>query len=231
MASDCSYTTAIARPAPDALAAAAGLPVATISDVLGWDCLLAPRLRPLDREMRLCGPAITVKLGVGDNLMMHKAVQLARAGDVLVVDQEGSRTHAPFGGIMATACRAKKLGGLVIDGSVRDGQEIRAMAYPVFCVGLSPRQCGKNGPGHVNLPISCGGVTVAPGDLVVGDEDGICIVPRDRVADVAAAVRSRLAAEERRLEAIAQGDLYPAWLDSRLAELGAVEAGADAGHK
>lgn len=225
MAADCTFTTAIERPDPADVAAAAGLPVATVSDILGWDCLMAPRLRPLSREMRLCGPAVTLKLGVGDNLMMHKAMQVAQAGDVLVVDQEASTTHAPFGGIMATAAQAKGLGGLVIDGSVRDAAEIREMGFPVYCVGLSPRQAGKNGPGHVNVPVSCGGARVAPGDLVIGDEDGVCVIPRARIAEVTAAVRERMAAEERRKDAIARGDLYPGWLDERLAEVGVADTG------
>ncbi|MCP1336962.1 4-carboxy-4-hydroxy-2-oxoadipate aldolase/oxaloacetate decarboxylase [Futiania mangrovi] len=225
MAANCTFTRDIVRPDPAAVAAAADLPVATVSDILGWDCLMAPRLRPIDRAMRLCGPAVTLKLGVGDNLMMHKAMQVAEAGDILVVDQEASTSHAPFGGIMATAAQAKGLGGLVIDGSVRDATEIREMGFPVFCVGLTPRQAGKNGPGHVNVPVSCGGARVEPGDLVIGDEDGICVIPRARVADVTAAVRERIAAEERRKAAIARGELYPGWLDDRLAEVGAVETG------
>jgi regulator of RNase E activity RraA len=213
---------AFRRPAPERLALLRELPSATVSDVLGPGHAMHARIKPLAAGMRLLGPAFTLKLPPLDNLGMHAAVRHAEPGDVIVADQDGQMLGAPVGEIMATAARAKGLAGIVLDGAVRDAAALRESGWPVFAAGVHAQQCQKIGPAWLNQPISCGGVPVRPGDIVLADEDGVVVIPAHRIEDVAQQVATRVLRESDRLDAIRRGHLFPSWLDQALADAGVV---------
>jgi len=158
--------------------------VASLHEAAGRIGALTSCIKPIYSGMRLCGPAFTVKMHVGDNLMLHCAIAEARPGDVLVVDIDGSE-GGPLGEVMATGAVARNIAGLVIDGFVRDGLNIKKLGWPVFSRGLSIKGTVKATLGTINHTISCGGVVVNPGDLVCGDDDGVVVIPREMAADVA----------------------------------------------
>lgn len=148
-------------------------------------------IKPLYAGARLTGPARTAAILPGQNAAIHRALVKAKPGDVLVVDGGSSRLYGPFGDILATACQLKGITGLVIDSSVRDSAEIRDLGFPVFCLGSNPSATQKTDLGEIDMPVVCAGVHVSPGDYVVGDEDGVVVVPRDiayEVAEAAAAI-------------------------------------------
>ena len=214
------YRRDIARPSAETLALFQGLPSATVSDILGPGHVLAPRIRPVRNGLRLLGPALTLKLPPRDNLGMHFAIKLAEPGDIIVADQEGTMLGSPVGEIIATAAKAKGVAGIVIDGVVRDIACLRDMDFPVFAIGAYAQQCIKEGPAAVNLPVSCGGVVVQPGDIILGDDDGVVVIPAARAIEVAQRTREKIASEHKRLAAIRAGDIYPSWLDDTLKKVG-----------
>lgn len=199
-----------------------GMPTATISDVLGPSHVLMPSPAPLRQGWRLAGPALTVQLPPGDNLGMHVAVREARPGDVLLVQQGTGSPGAPVGEIMAIAAQAQGVLGIVLDGFVRDTETLRNGSLPVFAHGPCAQACAKTGPAWINVPISMGGVTVRPGDFVVGDEDGVVIIPAGRVDSVMDAVQARQANERLRIAAIADGAVSPVWLEQAVQKVGLV---------
>lgn len=189
--------------------------VALIGDGMGACGIMDSGIKPLDRVARICGPAITVETRAADNLMIHAALKLAQAGDVLVVNGHGCLSAGIWGELTTRMAMRKKLGGIVLDGAVRDSCELAASGFPVFCRGVSPCGGGKEGPGQVNLPISCGGVPVYPGDAIVADADGVAVVPRAAIASAIAGARKKAEAERARMAAIAGSDaevIYPGWL-------------------
>ncbi len=172
--------TSITRPERQLIEAFQGLGAATVYEAAGRVGSVHPGIKPLAKGVRLLGPAVTVRCHPRDNLMLHKALQIAQAGDVLVASTDGYPEAGYWGGLMATSAMARKLGGLAIDGCVRDSEEMIRMGFPVFCRGTCMRGTTKGVLGSVNLPILFGEVTVNPGDLVLGDDDGMVIVPRRR---------------------------------------------------
>ena len=145
----------------------------------------------------LCGPAITVRVRPGDNLMIHKALMMVQPGDVLVIDGGGDLTQALMGGLMRTTCLVKQLGGLVIDGAVRDRLEWAEGGLPVFARGHTHRGPSKDGPGDINVPIACARLAVWPGDLVLGDADGVIAIPAAEAATVLERAQLHLEKEAR----------------------------------
>ncbi len=164
----------------------------------------------------LCGPAVTVRVRSGDNLMIHKALMMVQPGDVLVVDGGGDVSQALVGGLIRTTCVAKKLGGLVIDGAVRDRVEWAEDGMPIFARGHTHRGPGKDGPGEVNVPISCAGLVVLPGDLIVGDADGVIAIPAAEAVDILQRGRAHLEKEARIRAANATGTSDPERFDATL---------------
>jgi len=144
---------------------------------------------------RLAGPATTVDAKPGDNLVIHHALTFAQLGDVLVVDAKGYAEAGPWGDILTLAAQKIGITGLIIDGAVRDSDSILEMGFPVFSRGLSICAAQKNQPGQVNVPIICGGVAISPGDWIMGDRDGVVVIPRRNVSAVIAAAKERHAAE------------------------------------
>jgi regulator of RNase E activity RraA len=180
----------------------------------------------LTPRTRVAGPAFTIEVRPGDNLMIHAAMQIAKPGDVLVIDGKGDTTVALMGSIMVNACKQLGIAGLVIDAAVRDSEEIVEMGYPVYSVGTNPNGPTKFVPGRINHPISIGGVTVYPGDLVVGDADGVTILEREKAPHMMAFAAKKLADEQARIAALKQGkDLRPAWVGKALQAAGVLKAG------
>lgn len=167
------------RPAADLVAAVREQSPATLHEAMGKKGAMSSAIKPLYDGMRLCGPALTVAAGPTDNLMVHIGLSLAKPGDILVVDFKGMAEAGPWGDILTEAALQRGLGGLVIDGCVRDAPTIRALGFPVFCRGTSMKGTTKTQTtGDVNTPIVCGGVVVAPGDIIVADDDGVVVVPQ-----------------------------------------------------
>jgi RraA family protein len=179
-----------------------------------------PRLRPMHREGKLAGPAFTVKTAAGDNLLVHKALDSARAGDVIVVDAGGFLDNAIIGELMMTRAKQRGVAGIVIWGAIRDSAEIGAGTYPVFAAGVTHRGPYKNGPGEINVPIMMGGTPVSPGDIIVGDADGLVAVPQELAAQVLASAKAILAKETASMKQILAGTVDRAWVDKALKEKG-----------
>ena len=203
-----------------AIARAHALPVANISDVMSRMFSAPARLRPFHSGAKMAGPALTVRSRPGDNLMFHKALAMAREGDVLVIDAGGDTTNAIFGELMLTQATRKKLGGIVISGAIRDVADIASQDLPVFALGVTHRGPYKTGPGEVNIAVALDGMTVEPGDLVVGDSDGVLAVAYDAVDDVLEAAERKRAAETSQRAAILAGEYDGSWVDKTLRELG-----------
>jgi 4-hydroxy-4-methyl-2-oxoglutarate aldolase len=197
----------IARADPDAISRLGAAGVATVHEAQGQSGLLRPYMRPLYPAARAAGSAITVLCGPGDNLMIHAALAVVRPGDVLVVTTFSKSSDGMFGDLLAESCRAHGVAGLVIDAGVRDTTEITALGFPVWSRAVSAQGTSKTIAGSVNVPIVCAGVSVTPGDVVVGDADGVVIVPRESVPSVLPAVEQRLAKEERTRARLKAGEL------------------------
>ena len=214
------------RVSPDVVAKASTFAASILADVAGRRGTLDGRVAPLAPGMRLAGPAFTVEVRHGDNLMIHAAMALARPGDVLVIDGKGDRTCALMGSIMINACKKLGLAGVVLDASVRDTEELRELGFPVYAAGANPNGPTKFVPGRINWPISCGGVAVRPGDLVVGDADGVVVIEREKAPSLLDAAARKLAEERKRLDDIATGkDIRPKWLDGALRAAGVLKDG------
>ncbi|WP_296575592.1 RraA family protein [Phreatobacter sp.] len=206
---------------PALTALLAGIPTALLSDNMGRLFAAGPALRPMHDGTPMLGFALTVRTRPGDNLLVHKAIDMAGPGDVVVVEAGGVLTNAIIGEIMATIALKNGVAGIVIDGAIRDSDAIAAMSLPIFAAGVTHRGPYKDGPGEINTGAVIGGQHVAPGDLVVGDTDGVLAVPRAEVAAVAALARAQLAAEDATMKAIAAGTLDRSWVDATLAAKGA----------
>ena len=193
-------------PPRDLVEAFREVPVAVAGDCMGRSVgAIGLKIYHGDLATRLCGPAVTVRVRPGDNLMIHKAMLMAEPGDVLVVDGGGIVSQALAGGLMRTTAIAQKLGGFVLDGAVRDLVEWAEGGMPMFAKGHTHRGPSKDGPGEVNVPIACAGLAVSPGDLVLGDADGVIAIPSADLAALLPAVRAHLAKEEKLREANAKG--------------------------
>ena len=187
---------------------ARALPAATLHEAGGRIGVMPPAIGPVVPDMRLCGPAVTVQSPGGDNLWLHRAIYVARPGDVLVVHVSNVHAYGYWGEIMSAAAQARGLAGLVIDGCVRDGAVLGEFGLPVFARGLCIRGTGKDfgASGWINHPLLFGDLIVQPGDLVVGDADGVVVVPRDRAAQVVQAAIDREAREAAIVERIRAGE-------------------------
>ncbi|KQT14191.1 RraA family protein [Ramlibacter sp. Leaf400] len=213
------------RVSPELVQQAAQFQAAILADVAGRRGALHGRIAALRPRMKLAGPALTVDVRPGDNLMIHAAIALARPGDVLVIDGKADQTSALMGTIMMTACKQLGIAGVVIDGAVRDSLEIDEMDYPVFSVGTNPNGPTKNVPGRIGHPVSCGGVTVRSGDLVVADADGIVVIERERVEGLLPQARRKVEDEAARIAQIQQGHTSAGWLAGALRTAGVLKEG------
>ena len=197
-----------------------GLPVANISDCMTRMTAGGARLRPMHKSGYLAGPALTVKCRPGDNLMIHKALTMAQAGDVIVVDAGGDLTNSLFGEIMVATALKIGVAGVVLNGAVRDSEEIGEGSFPLYAAGVTHRGPYKDGPGEVNVPVAIDGMVIHPGDLVLGDRDGLLCVPFDDAEEILAATRKKMELEKKMLADIAAGKLDTSWIDATLKRIG-----------
>lgn len=194
--------------------------VAILCDVGGRRGALNARIKALHPSMKIAGPAFTVEVRPGDNLMFHVALAVARPGDVIVVDGKADATCALFGDLMVTQAHAAKLGGFVVDAASRDTASLAEGVFPIFAAGTNPCGPTKGLPGRLGAAVSVGGVAVNPGDLIVGDIDGVVVIPREQVEAVLDAADAKIAAEQQRLDEIARGELVSLWLNDALQQAG-----------
>jgi len=210
------------RASKELIAALAEHAASNLCDSMGRAHNVSSALRPMHRGGRLCGPALTVRTAPGDNLLVHKAIDLAQPGDVIVVDGGGFTEAALIGDIMTSYALTRRVVGFVIDGAVRDLEEIAARDLPVYARSVSPRGPTREGPGEINVSVSIGGTVVHPGDIVVGDADGLVIVPPAQAEAILAAVRALRAKEQTLLGSIARGNVDRRWVDETLAARGCI---------
>lgn len=208
------------QPAPALLAELATVATAHLSDNMHRLPAVAAEIRPYHKGGRLAGPALTVKVPPGDNLMVHKAIDIARRGDVIVVDAGGVTAHAIIGEIMSLLAQTRGVAGMVIDGSIRDAGAIAASPFPVYARGVTHRGPYKNGPGEINVPVSIGGLVIRAGDIVVGDEDGLVVLDPQHAATLAKLAQDYARKEQDVLAAIRAGTLQRSWVDEALKQKG-----------
>jgi len=196
------------------------VPVANVSDSMNRMTAGGARLRPMHRGGVLAGAALTVKARPGDNLMLHYAIDIAQPGDVIVVDAGGDLSNALIGEMMVAYAVKRGVAGIVINGAIRDAGSIGAGDFPVFAAGISHRGPYKDGPGEINVPIAIDGMVIEPGDLVIGDEDGLLCVPYDHVAEVYERASAKHHAELKQLDQIAKGENDRSWVIDALKKKG-----------
>ena len=214
------------EPAPPRLADALlarfrGMASANIADAMGRFNFMDPGIQSRSK-LPLCGLAITVNARPADNLMIHKALQVASAGDIVVVATGGNTTNAVFGELMCNTAVAAKLGGIVVDGAIRDVDGITALKFPAFSRSVSPGACDKDGPGEINVPISCGNAVVMPGDIIVGDADGVAVIPAAHASEVLDEVARIMDREKKRVAEIRGGMPFKAEIDEQLKRRGVI---------
>ena len=198
----------------------AALPVANVSDSMGRMTAAGPRLTKMHRDGMLAGPALTVKARPGDNLMLHKAIDMAAPGDVIVVDAGGDITNALMGEMMLAYAIRRGVAGFVLNGALRDVDAFVATNLPTYAAGVTHRGPYKDGPGEINVPIAIDGMVIAPGDLILGDSDGVLSVPMDEAEAIYARACAKLEAETKQMSAIAAGTNDRTWVDATLRKLG-----------
>jgi len=195
----------ISRPAPNLVQELAGFETATVHEAYGGKGALSYDIKPMDPFRRVCGPAVTVSGRPGDNLILHKAIYVAEPGDVLVATVGGYTEAGPWGEIMTVAAQVRKIAGLIIDGSVRDTSAIRGLGFPVFSKAISIKGTTKETLGLINHPINMCGITIRPGDVVLGDADGVVVVAAADLSGVLEKCRQRREKEEKVVEEIKRG--------------------------
>ena len=197
----------ISRPNANVVRALGQLGVAAIHEAQGRSGLMRPYMRPIYPEARVAATAVTVSCQPGDNLMIHAAIEVCQRGDVLVVVTTSESTDGMFGELLATSCEAQGIAGLVIDAGVRDVADLTAMSFPVWSKAISAQGTVKASAGSVNVDVVCAGAIVHPGDVIVGDQDGVVVVEKVRAADVAQLGAERIAKEEKTRERLRAGEL------------------------
>lgn len=208
-------------PPREILEALRGIATAHLSDNMHRLNAVAAEIRPYHNRSKLVGPALTVKVPPGDNLMVHKAIDMARPGEVIVVDAGGVLSHAIIGEIMSSLAESRGVAGMVIEGSIRDADALAKSAFPVFARGVTHRGPYKNGPGEINVPVVVGGTVVNPGDIVVGDDDGLVLLPPAAAAALIKVAKAYAQKEDEILKAIRSGaGIDRSWVDKTLKDKG-----------
>jgi RraA family protein len=214
--------TEIERPDPDVVAGFAAFDTPSISDLMNRLYTMSIAITHMTSpRLRLLGPACTVKVYPGDNLLVHKSLDVAQPGDVVVVDAGGSGLTAVLGDLISTKARHRGIAGFVVDGLIRDLPAIRDLGdFPVFARGVTPIGPLHRGPGEINHPISAGGIVVHPGDVIVGDPNGVVVVPQDIASDLLGRLMDRVAGEAAYNAGVARGEFSNEWVDEVLRAAG-----------
>ncbi len=194
------------------------LPAANVADTMGRSCALSSEIRLISSpKQAMAGAALTVKARPGDNLMLHKALDMAGEGDVIIVSNDGDRTHSLMGEIMAVyGAHTRKIAGIVLDGPIRDIEELSQMEMPLYATGSTPGGPYKEGPGEVNVPISIGNIAVMPGDIILGDRDGVIVIPRKDAPEILEAAKKYAALDAGKVEAAKNGTSKRQWVEDTL---------------
>ena len=198
----------------------AKLPVANVSDCMSRMGAGGARLRPMHASGGMAGAALTVLSRPGDNLMLHKAIDMAEPGDVIVCDAGGDLTNSLMGELMLTYAVKRGVAGFVLNGAIRDVDGFQRINLPTFAAGVTHRGPYKDGPGEINVPISLDGMVIEPGDIVIGDSDGVLSIPLADAEEVLKKAEAKLAAETRQMKAIAEGTNDRSWVNATLKERG-----------
>ena len=207
------------RPPRELIEGFRGLPVANIADMMNRMFCIDAKIRPMNAAP-LLGPAFTIKARPGDNLLLHKALDLAQPGDILVVDAQGDLTNSLMGELMVMWAKKRGIGGFVIDGAIRDIGTIKNMDIPIYAAGITPAGPYKDGPGEINGSISCGGVVVNPGDIIAGDEDGVVVIKPEDAPELLKRTKAKNLAEQKTVEEIEAMAWDRTWIDKALQERG-----------
>ncbi len=200
----------------------AKLPVANVSDSMSRITAAGPTLRPMHTSGGMAGVALTVKARPGDNLMLHKAIDMAVPGDVIVVDAGGDLANALMGELMLAYAIKKGVVGFVLNGAIRDLDNFRETNLPTYAAGVTHRGPYKDGPGEINVPIAIDGMVIHPGDIMIGDSDGVLCVPIDGAEDILKSTQAKSAAEIKQMAAIEAGTNDRTWVDRALKERGCI---------
>ena len=220
MSIGCKIVKDFQRPAPELVTRFKDMPVANIDDNMGRIAAVDAAIEPIGYKGQLLGTAFTVRVPQGDNLMFHAAMDLAKPGDVIVIDAGGFTDRAIFGELMATYCKVRGVAGLVVDGAIRDQEALCEMDMPIYAKSTTPNGPYKNGPGEINVPVVIGGRVVRPGDILVGDQDGLIVIPPDIAAELADATE---AVEKKEADIMAHilgdGTYIRPWVDEKLKEI------------
>ena len=196
-----------------------GMPVANIADNMNRMSCIDSKIRPMN-SAPLLGTAFTVKCRPGDNLLLHKAIDMAEPGDIIVVDAQGDLTHAVIGELMISWLQQRRVSGVIVDGAVRDAGHLRKINFPVYAAGVTPKGPYKEGPGEINVPVSCGGVVVKPGDILVGDADGVVVIDPADAPGILEKTKAHMLKEATATEDIKNNKWPRAWVDTMLGEKG-----------
>ena len=196
------------------------LPVANVSDSMSRMTAAGDRLRKVHHDGQLAGPALTVKARPGDNLMLHKAIDMAEPGDVIVVDAGGDLSNSLMGELMLAYAIKRGVAGFVLNGAIRDVDAFVQTNLPVWAAGVTHRGPYKDGPGEINVPIAIDGMVIEPGDLIIGDSDGVLCVPFDQIEEVYQKTAAKQDAEAKQMLAIHAGTNDRSWVDAALKRLG-----------
>ena len=208
---------AIDRPPASLVAMFRDFETPDISDILNRMYTMGPEIRNLVNESPLVGPALTVKVFPGDNLMVHKALDAAKPGDVVVVDTSGSQRNAVLGDLVTNKAKHRGIAGFIVDGLVRDLPGLKEAGLPVYARGVTPFGPLHRGPGELNYAVSCGGIVVNPGDIVVADTSGIAVVRREVAEDTIMRLRAHRARMQAYVADVKAGRFSNDWVDLQLA--------------
>jgi len=211
--------TDVPRPPAELVARFRQHATSNIGDAMGRFHFTDFGIRPRS-GLSLCGVAVTVDARPGDNLMVHKALEVAKPGDIVVVNTNGNTTSAVFGELMCRTAVGAKLGGIIVDGAIRDVDAITALGFPAYSRAVCAGGCDKDGPGEVNFPIACGNAVVTPGDIIVGDVDGVVVVAREEAEEVLRLTMALVERERARIAEINEGGLFKEEINETLRKKG-----------
>ena len=218
---NCKIIKDFPRPSKELIERFRELPVANIDDAMDRMQAIDPSIKPLGNQGKLLGPAFTIKVAQGDNLFFHAALDMAKPGDVIVIDAGGYEGRAIFGELMATYLKVRGIAGIVCDGAVRDRDELAELEnFPIYAKAATPDGPYKNGPGEIGTDVVVGGRTVHPGDIVVGDGDGVLFLNPAEAESIADATDKIKTMEAGIMENILKGAYERPWVKSKLAAFG-----------